>query len=66
MGLNPRLNALVNLVLILLWTFSWTLLTWYMSGTLANMCDMEHWHEDIGIFVCRIYKALFTFTLFGM
>jgi len=37
-----------------------------MSPTLANMCDVEHWTEEVGVMVCRIYKALFTFTLFGL
>ncbi|EME49564.1 hypothetical protein DOTSEDRAFT_49802 [Dothistroma septosporum NZE10] len=64
-GLNPRLNLGVNGVLLVLWGLSWCLLTWYMSGTLANMCDVEHWNEEVGIMVCRIYKALFTFTLLG-
>ncbi|KAK3678571.1 hypothetical protein LTR78_001869 [Recurvomyces mirabilis] len=36
-----------------------------MSGTLAGACDKAHWHEDTGIMVCNIYKALFSFTLFG-
>ncbi|RMY98152.1 hypothetical protein D0860_08558 [Hortaea werneckii] len=65
-GLNPRVNILVNGFLTLLWGLSWCLLTWYMSDTLRNMCDVQHWHEDIGVMVCRIYKALFTFTLFGL
>ena len=30
------------------------------------MCDFEHWDEDVGIMVCRIYKALFAFTLVGL
>jgi len=67
-GLNPRLNIAINSFLTLLWLLSWSLLTWYiqMSGTLANVCDKAHWHEDTGIMVCRIYKALFTFTLLGL
>ncbi|EME88268.1 uncharacterized protein MYCFIDRAFT_62733 [Pseudocercospora fijiensis CIRAD86] len=64
-GLNPRLNLAINAFLLILWTLSWCLLTWYMSGTLSNMCDIDHWNEDIGIMVCRIYKTLFTFTLTG-
>ncbi|KAF7196541.1 hypothetical protein HII31_02269 [Pseudocercospora fuligena] len=64
-GLNPRLNLAINGFLLILWTLSWCLLTWYMSGTLSNMCDIDHWNEDIGIMVCRIYKTLFTFTLTG-
>ncbi|KAF2172232.1 hypothetical protein M409DRAFT_62988 [Zasmidium cellare ATCC 36951] len=65
-GLNPRLNLVINSGLFVLWALSWSLLTWYMSGTLANMCDVEHWNEEVGVMVCRIYKALFTFTLLGL
>lgn len=65
-GLNPRLNIFINSFLLVLWALSWSLLTWYMSGTLANMCDMEHWRAETGIMICRIYKALFTFALLGL
>ena len=65
-GLSPNLNIIFNSSLALLWGLSWALLTYYMSGTLANVCDMEHWNEDIGIMVCRVYKALFSFTLIGL
>lgn len=65
-GLNPRFNLAVNGVQAVLWTVSWSLLTWFMSGTLAHVCDVEHWKEDVGIMVCRTYKALFTFTLIGL
>ena len=64
-GLRPDLNIAINGFLSLLWVVSWSLLTWYMSPTLQNMCDVQHWHEDTGIMVCRIYKALFTFAFFG-
>ncbi|CAK3984418.1 hypothetical protein BAUCODRAFT_63557 [Lecanosticta acicola] len=66
MGLHPRVNAAVNISLGILWTLSWSVLTWYTSGTLANRCDLDHWDEELGITVCRTYKALFTFTLLGM
>lgn len=65
-GLNPRLNVALNGFLTLLWTLGWSLLTWYTSKTLANVCDKEHWDADTGIMVCRIYKTLFTFTLLGL
>ncbi|KAK5133869.1 hypothetical protein LTR08_007200 [Meristemomyces frigidus] len=65
-GLNPRLNLALNALLALLWALSWSLLTWYMSGVLANVCDVAHWNEAVGVMVCRIYKALFAFTLLGL
>lgn len=57
---------IVNSLLCLLWGLSWALLAWYMSGTLANKCDISHWNEDVGVMVCKIYKALFAFTLVAL
>jgi hypothetical protein len=65
-GLRPDFNLAVNGFLALVWAVSWSLLTWYMSPTLKNYCDVEHWQEDAGIMVCRIYKALFTFAFLGL
>ncbi|KAK5166961.1 uncharacterized protein LTR77_007690 [Saxophila tyrrhenica] len=66
LGLNPRLNIGINAFLAAIWALSFGLLTWYMTDTLGDACDTEHWHEDVGIMVCRIYKALWTFTLVGL
>ena len=65
-GLRPDFNIAINGFLTLVWLVSWSLLTWYMSPTLRNYCDVEHWKEDAGIMVCRIYKALFTFAFLGL
>lgn len=65
-GLRPDFNIAINGFLTLVWLVSWSLLTWYMSPTLKNYCDVEHWKEDAGIMVCRIYKALFTFAFLGL
>jgi hypothetical protein len=65
-GLRPDLNIAINSFNGLLWTLSWSLLTWYLSPTLRHMCDIEHWSEETGVFVCRIYKGLFTFAFLGM
>lgn len=64
-SLKPDFNIAVNGFLSVLWVVSWSLLTWYMSPTLSHYCDVEHWQEDAGIMVCRIYKALFTFAFLG-
>lgn len=66
LGLNPRLNIGINAFLAVLWALSFALLTWYMADTLADKCDIEHWNEDVGVMVCRQYKALWTFTLVGL
>jgi hypothetical protein len=65
-GLKPDLNIAINGFLALIWAVSWSLLTWYMAPTLTHYCDIEHWQEDAGIMVCRIYKALFAFAFLGL
>lgn len=32
---------------------------------MSHFCDYDNWSEDLGVMVCRIYKALFAFTLVG-
>ena len=66
LGLNPRINIAINAFLAVLWGLSFGLLTWFMAGTLGETCDVKSWNEDVGIMVCRIYKALWTFTLVGL
>jgi hypothetical protein len=63
--LSPILNLVINLPLLLLWILGIALLGWNMAGTLGHVCNTANWGSDVGIMVCRIYKALFTFTLFG-
>ena len=65
-GLHPHLNIFLNGGLLALWLVSWSLLTWWMGHTLRNWCDVDNWNEELGIMICRIYKALFTFTLTGL
>ena len=65
-GLNPTLNIIINSGLALLWAVAFSLLSWYSSGTLSHVCNQEQWDDDLGISVCRLYKALFSFSLFGL
>lgn len=65
-GLNPILNTLLNAALTLLWAVSFSLLSWWTSGTLSHVCDNDNWENDVGVSVCRLYKALFTFSLLGL
>ena len=48
-----------------LWILSLGLLSWNLSTVLGATCDIEHWDHDTGIMVCRIYKALESFTAVG-
>jgi hypothetical protein len=63
--LSPLLNLIINIILLLLWVVGLSLLGWNMSGTLGHVCNAANWGSDAGIMVCRLYKALFTFTLLG-
>lgn len=65
-GLNPVLNTALNSSLAILWAVGFALLTWWSSGTLAHVCNVENWESDMGISVCRLYKALFSFALLGL
>jgi hypothetical protein len=65
-GLNPRLNLFINSGLWALWAAGFGMLWWWASKTLFNTCDAAHWNGDVGIMVCRIYKALFAFGMLGL
>lgn len=64
--LNPKLNGYANLFLTVLWTLALALLLWNLSGTLSHRCNITNWHNEAGIMVCRIYKALAAFAFTGM
>lgn len=32
---------------------------------MSHVCNKSNWEDETGIMVCRIYKALFAFTLLG-
>jgi hypothetical protein len=63
--LSPLLNLTLNGFLTFLWTPSFALLTWHSSLTLSHICNQANWDTSTGISICRLYKALFSFTLFG-
>ncbi|KAF2825187.1 hypothetical protein CC86DRAFT_467700 [Ophiobolus disseminans] len=65
-GLNPVLNTLLNSGLALLWAVSFSLLSWWSSGTLSHVCSRDNWDSELGMSVCRLYKALFSFSLLGL
>jgi hypothetical protein len=65
-GLNPTLNTILNSSLALLWAVGFSLLSWWSAGTLAHVCNRDNWEDDMGVLVCRMYKALFSFSLMGL
>jgi hypothetical protein len=64
--LQPRLSSLINTGLTILWMLGFALLTWNLSGTLSHTCNVDNWDHDVGIMVCRMYKAIETFTVTGL
>ncbi|KAK2761760.1 hypothetical protein FQN54_001588 [Arachnomyces sp. PD_36] len=63
--LSPLVSLVNNSILLVLWIASISLLSVSMKGTLYHSCSVENWGNDTGMMVCRIYKALFTFTVTG-
>jgi len=63
--LQPRLSWMINSGLTGLWALGFALLTWNLSGTLSHTCNVENWDHETGVMVCRIYKAVETFTITG-
>ena len=37
-----------------------------MYGTLSHSCSKTNWANDDGMFVCRVYKAFFSFVVIGL
>lgn len=64
--LKPGLSSYINSFLSALWILGFTLLSWYLNGLLINRCDIENWDTTIGVMVCKMYKAVETFTIVGM
>ena len=64
--LRPNTSSLINGALTLIWILAFTLMVWNISGTLRHKCDIANWSHEIGIMVCRLYKALAAFTVTGL
>ena len=65
-NLSTKYNLYSNAALTLLWVLGLTLLTWNLSWTLGHHCTTPTWHNEAGIMVCRLYKALTAFTVIGL
>ncbi|KAK5452861.1 hypothetical protein LTS15_007009 [Exophiala xenobiotica] len=63
--LNPLVNLCSNILILLVWTVGLALLTWNMYGALGHSCSRSNWASDDGMMVCRTYKALYSFGVFG-
>ncbi|KAK5321261.1 hypothetical protein LTR93_006504 [Exophiala xenobiotica] len=63
--LNPLVNLFSNVLILLVWTVGLALLTYNMYGALGHSCSRSNWANDDGMMVCRTYKALYSFGVFG-
>ncbi|KAI1609795.1 hypothetical protein EDD36DRAFT_467857 [Exophiala viscosa] len=63
--LNPLVNMLVNIPIALIWTAGLAVLTYNMYGTLGHTCSATNWASSDGMMICRTYKALYSFAVFG-
>ncbi|CEL05266.1 hypothetical protein ASPCAL06384 [Aspergillus calidoustus] len=64
-GLSPRLSLITNTIVFIIWAIALVLLSWSLSHTILTTCNSTYWGTSTGITVCRIFKALFTFTIIG-
>ena len=64
--LSPKFNCLLNGTASIFWMLGFGLLSWSLSNTLKKSCDVQTWRSGTAVGVCREYKALWTFALFGM
>lgn len=63
--LSPLFNMIISGFVLLLYTIGFALLVWNMYGTLSHSCSKTNWANDDGMFVCRVYKAFFSFVVIG-
>jgi len=64
--LSPLWNLCINAVLLMLWAPAFAFLWFWSKPTLSHVCNKKTWEDSTGIMVCRIYKSLFAFAMFGV
>lgn len=62
--LGPKISLLTHAILQILWLVSIALISRKLSGmVLSHTCTLSTWQTDMGVMVCQIYKALYTFIV---
>lgn len=64
--LSPKVNLAVNGFATILWALGFALLIWNTRSTLGHRCTRATWYSEGGVMICRLYKALATFTITGL
>jgi hypothetical protein len=65
-GLSPLWNLCINALLLILWAPAFAFLWFWTKKTQSHVCSQKTWEDETGIMICRIYKALFAFSMFGV
>jgi hypothetical protein len=64
--LKPRMSVYITGALALIWMAGFGMLTWNLSSLLSQRCTVELWSHETGVMICRMYKALESFTIIAM
>lgn len=58
-----KLNLALHLGLLILWIIAFGLLTSKISNmVLTHSCNLTLWQTEMGMLVCRMYKAMYAFS----
>ncbi|KAH8810637.1 hypothetical protein F5884DRAFT_897211 [Xylogone sp. PMI_703] len=60
---SPYYNLISNGILTGLWALALGVLLGTTKITMLKACSWDTWHNDIGMSVCHLYKALFAFQV---
>jgi len=64
--LHALYNAIVNIILFIIWSVGFSLLTNNMRGTLLRQCTIHMWGDSTGVRVCQLYKIMFSLSALGV
>ena len=64
--MTPRTSMIINGLAFILWIIGLSIITAKIgSMVLGHTCAMPMWATEMGVMVCRIYKALYSFIVIG-
>ncbi|KAH8722667.1 hypothetical protein GQ44DRAFT_570322, partial [Phaeosphaeriaceae sp. PMI808] len=64
--LSSFISAIVNGFLGSIWIVAFSLLAWRMGALTIRGCTPELWGNDKGVYVCQLYKVLFSAAALGV
>ncbi|KAK5451634.1 hypothetical protein LTS15_007894 [Exophiala xenobiotica] len=64
---SARFNLFVHLVVLSLWCAAFGVLSWRLGGmVLSHSCTLKIWQTSMGVMVCRLYKAMYSFSAISL